>query len=67
MSEPQVFHIVLADEIPKFRSGHRTVTVLHSGTKWVRLQCGNKKVRIPKDRWLRILKDTILYNDRNKM
>jgi len=55
MSEPQVIEVTLGDEIPKFHSGRRRIIVLQVGRKWVKLQHGNKKVRITKEKWAEIL------------
>jgi len=64
-TEPlQVVIIHLADEIPKFRSGERRITVLSLGPKWVRLQCRNKKVRVPRDLWMQLLVGQAKYQNR---
>lgn len=55
MTDDQVFTIQLNDEIPKFRSGWRRITVTHNGREWVKLQCGRKKVTMRKSEWAELV------------
>jgi hypothetical protein len=62
---PKEYDVILRDEIPRFKSGHRKVTVLSLGPVWAHLQCGRKKAKIRRDRWVQIVADTARFHHRN--
>ncbi len=63
--EPQTFNLYLEDQIPRFRSGLRTITVVQIGPKWVRLRCGTKVARIPRARWVTLIASNATMHNRN--
>ena len=49
------YKLMLQDQIPKFGSGLRLVTVVSVGRNWVVLSYAGKKARIPLQKWARII------------
>lgn len=47
--------LILQDQIPKFGSGLRFVSVASVGRKWVVLTYAGKRARIPQQKWVQIL------------
>lgn len=64
-SAVQQFEIYLQDEIPKFRSGRRTIEVLQIGPKWVKLQCGRKRATVRRSVWVELIKANAAFQRRS--
>lgn len=52
---PGKYQLFLMDELPKFGSGMRYVTVATIGRKWVVLTYAGKKTKISQQKWVNLL------------